>query len=522
MLDFPLYKKLAIFAVILWATFQALPNVLPESAVLKLPDSLPKNTLNLGLDLQGGSHLVLEVDVDDVVKRAYENLEDEVRLELRDERLNYRSLSAKKDKVTFNGFKQEQHEQIRDVLIAEIRDIELEQDGSIFSVTFTDQALESMVQSALTQTLEILRSRVDEFGVAEPLIQREGDRRVIIELPGIDDVARAKGIIGRTAQLTFHMVDDNADPYRTPPPGTDIFYEHSKRPDGSEIKIPYVLTKRPAITGELLSGASSDFTQYGEAAVQVKFDARGTRKFAKLTTEYTGRRMAIVLDGVVYSAPVLREPILGGVAQITGSFTPQEAEDLATVLRAGALPAPVEVVEERTIGPSLGQDSIEASKKAIVYGFLAVMLMMGLLYGFAGTVANVALLVNVILIAGIMTAFGATLTLPGIAGILLTIGMAVDANVLIFERIREEAARGRSALNTLDAGFKSAFTTILDANITTLIAAVILFSMGSGPIRGFALTLSVGVLSSMFTAIMLTRLMLVSWVKYKRPRKFTV
>lgn len=518
MLHFSFINKVVIFGGLLLAAAYALPNVVPNQWLEGTP--FPQNKINLGLDLQGGSHLALRVQVEGVIKRSYENLEEEVRQTLRAEKLNYRNLLATNSNVKFIAFKPQQHAKILKNL-RRISGLEIQQEGQNFTIAYNAERQAELQEQAMSQTLEILRSRVDEFGVSEPVIQRQGEDRIIIQLPGIDDVERAKGIIGRTAQLTFHLVDEGASVSGRLPVGRTVMYEEDFNiSTGRSVKIPYVLHSRPVLTGEFVSGANTGFeATTGQPAVYIQFDGRGTRKFGKITTENTGRRLAIVLDGVVYSAPSLNEPILGGSAQITGSFTPQAAEDLATVLRAGALPAKVEVVEERTVGPSLGQDSIDAGKKAILIGFAGILVIMLFFYRLFGVFANVALLANVVLIMGIMSAFGFTLTLPGMAGILLTIGMAVDANVLIFERIKEEFMRGAKPAKALEAGFKSAFATILDANITTLIAAVVLFAMGSGPIKGFALTLSVGILSSMFTAIMLTRYMMVAWLRMAKPKE---
>ena len=532
-MEYSISKKLLVLSVIVWAIIVALPNVLSPETRSKLPEFFPKDTLNLGLDLQGGSHLALEVDVKAVTKRAYENLEDELRILMRKEkyegkRLYYRGMKTNgAESVEFIAPKSFQVDIIKKKIEKEVRNVIVILDGNKFTLKFTEDYIKQMEKDALSQTLEILRSRVDEFGVAEPLIQRLGDRRVIIELPGISDVDRAKSIIGRTAQLSFHMVDPTAS-VESALRGNikrdnKLFYENYKDAvTGETRQIPYVLKKRAVITGEHLAKASSGFDNNNEQAVFISFDAVGTRKFAKITTEFTGQRMAIVLDGIVYSAPNLREPILGGSASITGSFSTKEAQDLAIVLRAGALPAPVKFVEERTVGPSLGADSIKAGKEAMIIGFVLVLILMIAFYGGFGIAANIALLFNVILIVALMTAIGSTLTLPGIAGIVLTIGMAVDANVLIFERIREEARGGASVIKAMNEGFEFAFATIVDANVTTLIAAIVLFAMGSGPIKGFALTLSIGVISSMFTAILVTKLILSVWVNYAKPKKLKV
>lgn len=530
MLQYSLTKKLLVFVVLISALYYALPNVLNEQARENLPEWMSQETVNLGLDLQGGSHMVLQVDLKAVLKRAYENMEDETRNVLRDgdTEYGYRTLSAFNDRVALVLTNPSQTDDVKTELEKEIKGLEVAGEDGNLVLQFTEEEKELMRRNAVGQTLEILRSRVDEFGVAEPLIQRQGADRIIIELPGIDDVERAKSIIGRTALLSFHLVDEDRDPSRYEgrrvPPGRVLMYETMRDDAGNEVKVPYLLKKRASLTGHNLANATSGFSQTGENAVFLRFDAKGTRQFGELTTKHVGRRMAIVLDGQVYSAPVLREPILGGNASITGSFSSNESQDLAMILRAGALPAPVKFAEERSVGPSLGADSVEAGKNAIIIGFIAVMILMAIFYKGFGLAANVALLFNVVLIIGFMTAIGATMTLPGMAGIVLTIGMAVDANVLIFERIREEyqSRKNASVAKSVEQGFASAYSTILDANITTLIAAIVLFAMGSGPIKGFALTLSVGIASSMFTAILVTRLLLTLWVQYRRPKTLKV
>ncbi len=528
MLNFPLWKKLMVATILVWSLFAALPNLLSTESHSELPSFLPSKTVNLGLDLQGGSHLVLQVDMDTALKQSYENLEEEIKSILRNRntgtRIGYRGMRSHIEQgIAFTIVNADEVQGAAQKLRKTLSGVMVLTEGSTVTVTYTVEQLHQMRRHALEQTLEILRMRVDEFGVSEPLIQRQGDDRVIIELPGITDVGRAKSIVGRTAQLTFHLVDENARAGHRLPAGTGIFYENIRDENGDIIqKIPYFLRKRPALTGENLNKAGSAFDEYGNPVVSISFDSRGTRKFGEMTKNNVGRRMAIVLDGAVYSAPVLREPILGGSAQISGNFSVTEANDLSTVLRAGALPAPIEIVEERTVGPSLGQDSIDAGRVAVVYGFIIVLILMVIFYGGFGLAANVALLFNVALILAVMTTLGATLTLPGIAGIVLTIGMAVDANILIFERIREETRRGLTPMIAMDTGFRSAFTTILDANITTLIAAVVMFGMGSGPIKGFALTLSVGIVSSMFTAILVTRWILLTWLLKTRPKELKI
>jgi protein-export membrane protein SecD len=529
MLQYSLARKITVVSVLLLAFYYALPNILSEESRSNLPEWMNRETVNLGLDLQGGSHMVLQVDVNTVFKRAYENMEDEIRGILRDgeKEYGYRTLTALDDRVALVLNDYNMTGEVSKLLEEKMIGVSVAVEGASLVITFTDTQQQIMSNQAVGKTLEILRSRVDEFGVAEPLIQRQGADRIIIELPGIDDVERAKSIIGRTALLSFHLVDETRDAERytsrRAPPGRVVMYEKVKDGTGTVMKVPYLLKKRASLTGYNLADASSGFNQNGENAVFIRFDSKGTRQFGELTTKHVGQRMAIVLDGEVYSAPSLREPILGGNASITGSFSSAEAQDLAMILRAGALPAPVKFAEERSVGPSLGVDSVEAGRNAIMIGFVIVMVLMVIFYKGFGLAANAALLFNVVLIIGFMTVIGATMTLPGMAGIVLTIGMAVDANVLIFERIREEFVKGkRTVSKAVEEGFANAYSTILDANITTLIAAIVLFAMGSGPIKGFALTLSVGIASSMFTAILVTRLLLTLWVQYKRPKTLKV
>ncbi len=518
MLNISVYKKLFVLLVVLCGLTFALPNFVEHSA-------LPNKKINLGLDLQGGSHLVLKVDLADLIARNVESLADDVRRELRDTekgRLTVRNFKEVRGGLRFNATSDEVAYEAMERLKRSVRDVEINRNGLSITVNYTSDAMAQMELYAINQTLEILRNRVDEFGVAEPVIQREGTDRIIIELPGVDDPARAKSVIGRTAQLSFHLVADgyDANQYveRRAPAGTKLLYMQEGQ--GDEVyHRPILVERRAVITGERLSNASAGFNPQDNApSVFIDFDRSGALKFGQVTSNNVGRRLAIVLDDIVYSAPNLNEPILGGSAVVNGSFSIQETEDLATVLRAGALPAPVNIVEERTIGPSLGADSIAAGKMAIMVGFLFVLCVMFVFYRGFGMAANVALLCNVVLILGIMTMLGATLTLPGIAGIVLTMGMAVDANVLIFERIREESKKVKSASAAIDNGFKGAFSTIMDANVTTLIAAVVLFAIGSGPIKGFALTLSVGIATSMFSAIMITRILVVTWLNKAKPQ----
>lgn len=501
-------------AMLVWSAAASLPNLLTPEQRAALPGFLPQHAMTLGLDLQGGAHLVLEVSQADVFTKAYENLEDQVRELGRSQNLGYTGLASRADGVTLTLRDPAQAQMLREELAREQVQLQVAE-GNQATLVFGESFLAELQKRALAQTVQVLRSRVDQFGVAEPVIQQQGTNRVIVELPGVRDVARAKAAIGKTAQLNFHLVDETATAGAAGgivPPGKLLLQEEF----GGTTR-PLLVERRPSLTGQMLTSAAAAFDQYGNPAVDIAFDSRGTQLFAKLSTENVGKRFAIVLDGKVYSAPVFREAILGGRAQISGAFTPEESQDLAAVLNAGALPAKVEVVEERTIGPSLGADSINAGVVAMGMGLAAVLVFMFLFYGLFGLAANVAVLFNLTLLVAVMSAMGFTLTLPGMAGMVLTLGMAVDANVLIFERMREEVANGKKPLAAILGGFEGAFRTILDGHVTTLVAAFVMFIFGSGPVKGFAVALAIGLIVSLFTSVTLTRWMILSWFKRARP-----
>ena len=482
-----------------------------------LPGWLPNKQISLGLDLQGGSHLLLEVEVDVVIRERLEALVDTVRSALRKERIRYRGLGieglAVAVAVTDDG----------DKALGLVRGLDPDTaaslgEGGRIRLALTEKAVRERRLSAVEQSIEIVRRRIDETGVREPTIQRQGDDRILVQLPGIDDPERIKKLLGKTAKMTFQLVDE-----KTPLsealagrilPGS-VLMPNSDRSDGPMI----LVRKRIMVSGEnLIDSQPSVDQRTNEPVVTFRFDTLGAKRFGDVTRTNVNRRFAIILDGKVISAPVIREPILGGSGQISGNFTFQSANDLALLLRAGALPAPLTIIEERTVGPGLGADSIAAGKVASVIGMVLVVIFMVVVYGLFGAMADVALIVNMFLIAAALSVLQATLTLPGIAGIVLTIGMAVDANVLIFERIREEVRVGRTPISAIDAGYSRAITTIVDANITTLIAALLLYVFGSGPIRGFAVTLSIGIMASFFTAVWLTRLILSAWLRRVRPQ----
>lgn len=521
MVNFPTWKKILVALICLIGVAYALPNVLPKDINDKIPSWLPNKSVSLGLDLRGGSHLLLEVEVQSVIDEYLNATVDSARADLRKERIRYIGLGKQGSAVTVNIPDENDREKALEVLSAIDSDLNVSFDGATATMSLSDQQLAERRVSAVQQSIEIIRRRIDETGVREPTIQRQGDDRIIVQLPGVDDPERVKRLIGKTARLTFHMVDtensvEDALQGRVPPGSVLLPMVDNAATQGQQ---QYILVKRRVdVNGESLTDAQPSFDgRTSEPVVTFNFDNIGARRFGEVTANNVNKPFAIVLDGQVISAPVIREPILGGSGQISGRFSVQESNDLALLLRAGALPAPLTILEERTVGPGLGADSIAAGETASVIGLILVIIFMLIAYGRFGAYADLALLVNIILIMGALSVLQASLTLPGIAGIVLTIGMAVDANVLIFERIREETRAGRTPISAIDAGYGRALTTIIDSNITTLIAAVLLFVFGSGPVRGFAVTLAIGIVSSMFTAIMLTRLFIVSWLRSKRP-----
>ena len=532
MLYFAPWKIVAVVLVCVAGLIFTAPNFLSRETAQSLPDWMPGNQINLGLDLQGGSHLLLEVDSATVVRERLESLTDSIRSELRSARIGYLGLGVEGDAVTFRVCEPDQQapavKLVRDLstlvggnaLTGGTPDIEVSagEEGRV-AVRLTEAAILERRSTAVEQSIEIVRRRIDELGTREPSIQRQGEDRILVQVPGLDDPQRLKSVLGKTAKMVFRMVDATTDPAEARrgrvPPGSDLLPSDDTLADGSPSQF-FVVRKRVLVGGDSLVDAQPTFQQ-GEPVVSFRFDSVGAKKFADATRDNVGRPFAIVLDGKVISAPVIREPILGGSGIISGSFTVETARDLALLLRAGALPAPLEIVEERTVGPSLGADSVRAGEYAAMIAFVLVIVYMGLAYGLFGIAANIALIANLFLIFGALSLLQATLTLPGIAGIVLTIGMAVDANVLVFERIREEVRAGKTPFAAMEAGYQRAFGTIYDANLTTLIAAVILFTMGSGPVKGFAVTLGIGIITSVFTAIVVTRLLLVTWLRRTRP-----
>jgi preprotein translocase subunit SecD len=527
MVYFAKWKIVLVLAICGLGFVFAAPNFLSPQQAEALPSWLPHKQISLGLDLQGGSHLLLEVEVEAVVRERLEALVDSVRTALRKARIRYRGLGAVGQGVAVTIIEPARQEEARSLLKPLDTDTTLEAtDGGRFTLTLTETALRDRKAAAVAQSIEIVRRRIDETGVREPTIQRQGDDRILVQLPGVDDPERVKRLLGKTAKMTFHLVDNKTTVSEAlagrVPPGSKLL--PSAEDVGADGRArPVLVRKRVMVSGENLTQAQQGADgRTGEPVVVFRFDSVGAKRFGDVTSKNVGRPFAIVLDGKVISSPVIREAILGGSGQISGNFTFQSAQDLALLLRAGALPAPLTILEERTVGPGLGADSIAAGKVASIIGMVMVVIFMVVIYGLFGMMADVALAVNIVLIFAVLSVLQATLTLPGIAGIVLTIGMAVDANVLVFERIREEVRAGRTPISAIDAGYSRAMTTIIDANVTTLIAAVLLYSFGSGPVRGFAVTLAIGIVSSMFTAIMLTRLIVVAWLRRTRPQTLPV
>ncbi len=481
-----------------------------------LPDWWPSEPIHKGLDLQGGMHLILGVEIEKAVESSLEQSVEEIKEALLEEKILLTSIKTGPDYAIemelVLASEQEKAETVLDNFSRFSRKVKQEDKRLGFVLYLQSREVERIKEYAVIQGLETIRNRIDEFGVSEPTIQREGKNRILVQLPGVKDPSRAIKLIGRTALLEFKLVDEDHDLDAALkgriPPGSQILYERIIDPTtGAETRRPHLIKKRTLLTGDALTNARVGFdSEFSEPYVSMTFDKSGARRFARITEANVKKRLAIVLDGSVYSAPVIRERIGDGRAQISGQFSEEEATDLAIVLRAGSLPAPVKIMEQRTVGPSLGHDSIKKGVTSIIFGGILVLVFIVIYYRVGGLIANFALIFNLLLIMAAMAALQATLTLPGIAGIVLTIGMAVDANVLIFERIREELRLGKSFRASLDGGYSKAFLTILDANITTLIAALALMQFGTGPIKGFAVTLSIGIAVSMFTAILVTRM----------------
>ncbi len=526
MVYFAKWKVIVVIAVCVLGVAFAIPNFLDREDAEALPSWLPHKQVSLGLDLQGGSHLLLEVDVEAVVREHLQNQVDAVRIELRKARIRYGGLGVFGHSVGVTIKDADRAEGALALLSALDSSLEAKLgEGGRITLTITEESIADRRNSAVTQSIEIVRRRIDETGVREPTIQRQGEDRILVQVPGVDP-ERIKRLLGKTAKMTFHLVDDKttvtqAMAGRVPPGSMLVPSADEFGPDGRPRM--YLVKKKVEVSGEHLIDAQPTFSQQtNQPIVNFRFNAAGGKRFGDTTSKNVNKQLAIILDGKIVSAPNIREPILGGTGQISGSFSVQETQDLALLLRAGALPAPLTILEERSVGSGLGADSIAAGKIASILGLILVVVFMGAAYGLFGLIADVALFANIVIIVGALSLLQATLTLPGIAGIVLTIGMAVDANVLVFERIREEVRAGRTPISAIDAGYSRAITTIIDANVTTLIAALLLYQFGSGPVRGFAVTLAIGIVTSMFTAIMLTRLMVITWLRKRRPSELPI
>ncbi|WP_179192643.1 protein translocase subunit SecD [Acetobacter indonesiensis] len=513
-------KLASVLGVCLLGLLLCLPNGLRNPF-----PSLPWRQVHLGLDLRGGSYLLMQIDLKSLTHDRLQTLADSTRDALLKSQLGYRNIVTNDEAGTVSFSPRDASEADADMAALEKlpRTVANEftvkkQDNGTITLTLSPDAVKARAREAVTQSIEIVRRRIDATGAVDPEITRQGDDRIVVELPGVSDPERIKNLLGTTAKMTFRLVDSNPMHATAPPPGVSLL-PMSNPSEGAPLPVyDHVDVDGTDLTN---AGAAID-SQSGEWAVSFSFDSIGTHAFSTVTQANVGKRFAIVLDNKVIEAPVIRSPITGGNGQITGGFDAQRATDLALMLRAGALPAPLSVVEQRTIGPSLGADSIRAGMLSLAAGFVMVILFMALFYGRFGWYANVALLANLVLMIAILSLFEATLTLPGMAGMLLTLGMAVDANILINERIREEIARGRTPLAAMQAGFERATSTIVDSNATALLAHVMLFVFGTGPVRGFALTITIGIVTTLFTTLLLSRLLMVRWYALTRPTSLPV
>ncbi len=519
MMYFSRGKTLGVLAICFLGLLLALPNLAPA------PNSwIPWRRVHLGLDLRGGSYLLMQVDLDAVEHERLDALADGARAALLHDHLGYQNLAPEPNngRVFLHLRDPSQH----DAAVAALRAIPAavpgeftvtDLAGSNVAITLSPAALRQTATHAVEQSIEIVRRRIDETGVVDPQITRQGDDRIVVQLPGVEDPNRVKELLGKTAKMTFHLLDESYVAGEPAPPGTELLPMQANPAE----KLP--IRKRVEVDGADLTDARAGTSQQdGAWVVNFTFDSLGARRFADTSRLNIGKRFAIVLDNQIISAPVIRQAITGGQGQISGNFDAESANQLSILLRAGALPAPLTVEEERTVGPELGADSIRAGAYSLIAGFLLVVGFMGTFYGLFGWFANVALLANLILLVAILSLFQATLTLPGMAGLLLTLGMAVDANILINERIREETKNGRTPLNAMETGFRRAFSTILDSNVTAFLAHVMLFVFGTGPVKGFALTITVGIATTLFTATVLARLMMVRWYAAQRPQLLPV
>lgn len=529
MLQFPRWKMVLVVITVMVFSLLALPNTLSEAQRGAMPSFLPRLTMPLGLDLRGGSYLLLELDFDAYAREHMANVKDSVREGLRKAKIGYTELRASGTDVAVRIRPETIGENVSvgDIYYRIDPDLTVVETDGLTRLYYDDKAKRALQMRLLEQSIEIVNRRVNEAGTKEPIIQRQGADRIVVQVPGLADPAQLKALLGKTAKMTFHLVNEevtddmiarNMVPADTMVLTSDDADDPDRRP-GQPTR--YAVFSQVALGGEHLTNSSATI-QENRPVVEFQFTTLGAQKFGDITQANIGKRFAVVLDNKVITAPVIRSAILGGRGIIEGNFTTESANELAMLLRAGALPAPLKVIEERSVGPSLGQDSIKAGTTAALLGVALVAVFMFLTYGFFGLIANVGLFVHLVTVIGAMSLIQATLTLPGIAGIVLTMGMGVDANVLIFERIRDEIRFGKSPIAAIESGFKLAFGTIFDSNITTLIAAGLLFSLGAGAVKGFAVTLTIGILSSMFASILVCRMLIVIWARRTKPKRVPI
>jgi preprotein translocase subunit SecD len=533
MMNLARWKVMLVVLATVFGFLFTLPNLLSPAAREHLPPFIPRNTLHLGLDLQGGSDLLYSVDTVALRNERLTNMAEDVRTTFRDKQIAFTDLAVNNGaigvRITDPGQVNDAATALRQTIGAPLAGVPGGRDVNVsiapdqrLRVAFVPEAFDAEASKAVEQNIEVIRRRIDQMGTKEPDIARRGKDRIDIQAAGESDPEKLKNVIGQTAKLTFQMVDENASPEDIAagriPPGDEML------PSTDGIAPSYVVKRRQVVTGEMLTNAQPGFDQQGGGSVvEFRFNGIGARRFGDITRQNVGKRFAIVLDKKVISAPVIINPITGGQGQITGHFTPESANELAVLLRAGALPAPMKVEQQRTVGAELGADAVKAGTTSAIVGLVATMVFMILIYGFLfGGISLIALAVNALLIIGIMSATQATLTLPGIAGLILTLAVAVDANVLIYERMRDELRAGRSLIASMEAGFQRAMGTILDANITHLLSAVIMFQFGSGPVRGFAWTLAIGVLTTVFSAVLVTQVLLAWWFRATRPKTLPI
>ena len=531
MLRFSWWKCLIILGICGFFAVMALPSMLGETQMKRLPGFMPERRINLGLDLQGGSYLLLKVDTKSYFSGQLEGLRSSVRSVLRTHKIGYTELVAEKGHVSVTVRPETIPSDISLLTLFKqaASGVDVEESGNNhYQLGYSNTAYGEKSRQLVAQTIEIISRRLDETGTKELNIQQQGEDRILLQVPGLQDPKHLKELLGTTAKMTFHLVNakvsDDQLLKKEVPLGTIVLPSEERNDiDGKPVPSrPYALIAEPALTGESLVDASASVGEGGQPVVAFRFDSQGALTFGEVTKKHIGQQFAIVLDGKVITAPVIRSAILGGSGIIEGNFTASSAANLALLLRAGALPADVTVLEERTIGPSLGNDSIKAGKLASSVAVGLVMIFMVVGYGVFGIFSVIALMMNLVLMIGLLSLVQATLTMPGIAGMVLTLAIAVDANVLIFERMREEEAKGKSMLSSIENGFSGAIGTIFDSNLTTLIAAAVLFYFGSGTVKGFAVTLSFGILSSMFTAISVTRLLIILWLANGKRKQLPI